>query len=178
MKVAFVCGRFEPIHKGHQLLIDEAYKLQKDVAILICSSQESRTSHNPLSFEERKELIKKIYPKAIIIPVPDMGIGNNEGWGDFLLSVLKEYNCEPKFFVTGEEERRESWFRKEILKKMKIIKISRSKIVISATELREDIRNNNLEKIKEFIPQEIIEDIINLKEVFVESEKETSTKSI
>lgn len=178
MKVAFVCGRFEPIHKGHQLLIDEAYKLQKDVAILICSSQESRTSQNPLSFEERKKLIEKIYPKAIIIPVPDMGIGNNERWGDFLLSVLKKYDCEPIFFVTGEEERRESWFRKEILKKMKIIKISRSQIVISATELRKDIRNNNIEKIKEFMPQEIVEDIINLKEVFIESAKETSTKSI
>ena len=128
MKVAFVSGRFEPIHKGHQLLIDEAFKLEKNVAILICSSQESRTRQNPLSYEERKELIKKIYPKAIIIPVPDMGIGNNEKWGDFLLDTLKKYDCEPTFFVTGEEERRESWFRKEILKEMKIIKISRSKI--------------------------------------------------
>ncbi len=178
MKVAFVSGRFEPIHKGHQLLIDEAFKLEKNVAILICSSQESRTRQNPLSYEERKELIKKIYPKAIIIPVPDMGIGNNEKWGDFLLDTLKKYDCEPTFFVTGEEERRESWFRKEILKEMKIIKISRSKIVISATKLRKDIRENNINKIKEFLPQEIVDDVLKLQDIFVQSEKETFTKSI
>ena len=107
-KVAFITGRFQPIHKGHQLLVDEAFKLSKNVVIMICSAQESRTKNNPLSFEERKDLIKKIYPRAIVIPVKDMGIGNNEKWGDFLLSVLSENGFVPKYFITGEEARRVS----------------------------------------------------------------------
>lgn len=177
-KVAFITGRFQPIHKGHQLLVDKAFSLSKNVVIMICSAQESRTKNNPLSFEERKNLIKKIYPDAIIIPVQDMGIGNNEKWGDFLLSVLDSYGYEAKFFVTGEEKRRVSWFKNEVLENMEIISISRNKIVISGTEIREAIKNDDYLKIKKFVPNEIANDLMELKKVFIESEENKDTKSI
>ena len=107
-----------------------------------------------------------------------MGIGNNEKWGDFLLSVLDSYGYEAKFFVTGEEKRRVSWFKNEVLENMEIISISRNKIVISGTEIREAIKNDDYLKIKKFVPNEIANDLMELKKVFIESEENKDTKSI
>ena len=171
--LGLVIGRFQPIHLGHQSIIDQAYQKADQVLILISSSQESRTDKNPLTFEERKALVSKLYPDAIILPLKDIGVGNNSLWGDYVYQTILDYGYHPDIFVTGEEERRLNWFQNH---PMDTITVSRSTIPISSTLIRENISNK--EVLKQYIDSRILEDILSLKEVFLESQKEKNSKSI
>ena len=50
-------GRFQPFHKGHLWAIKEALKKVDELIILIGTADESRTSKNPFTAEEREEMI-------------------------------------------------------------------------------------------------------------------------
>ena len=62
MKVGFTIGKFAPFHKGHELLIDQAFSEMDEVYILI-----NNTDVTNITLEERAKWIKEIYPKANII---------------------------------------------------------------------------------------------------------------
>ena len=79
MNVAFVIGRFQPVHKGHLELLEACKEFDK-VIIMFGSSNESRTKKNPLTFEERAVLMTAALPtdiskKAVAVPLAD-----NESW--------------------------------------------------------------------------------------------------
>lgn len=69
MKAAFL-GRFQPFHQGHYNVIEE-YREKYDLTIVVGSAGESRTEENPLSFEERKEIIESCVPDIEIIGLED-----------------------------------------------------------------------------------------------------------
>lgn len=50
-------GRFQPFHLGHKHVIETALQMAKNVIVLIGSSNSSRNSRNPFTFEERKQMI-------------------------------------------------------------------------------------------------------------------------
>jgi len=56
---AIFIGRFQPFHNGHLAAIKWILKKEKEIFIIIGSSQESSTKNNPFSFSERKEMIEK-----------------------------------------------------------------------------------------------------------------------
>lgn len=57
-------GRFQPFHNGHKSVIDQAFKLSKNVLVLIGSSGCARTPKNPWSYEERSDMILASYPEG------------------------------------------------------------------------------------------------------------------
>jgi len=56
---AIFIGRFQPFHKGHLKAIKWILKREKEIFIIIGSSQESFTKQNPFSVSERKKMIRK-----------------------------------------------------------------------------------------------------------------------
>lgn len=64
-------GRFQPLHLGHQKVIDHALSISKEVLVLIGSSNQARSTRNPLTYEERSNLITAIYPDVITRPLHD-----------------------------------------------------------------------------------------------------------
>ena len=58
---SLILGRFNHIHLGHKMLIDESIKKAKKTLVLIGSMQEKGTLRNPFSYDTRKRLIEKIY---------------------------------------------------------------------------------------------------------------------
>ena len=60
---SFMVARFQPLHNGHKMIIDKMLKESKYVTIILGSCQESGTSSNPLSPEQRLNLIENIYNK-------------------------------------------------------------------------------------------------------------------
>jgi nicotinamide-nucleotide adenylyltransferase len=70
MKAVFI-GRFQPFHRGHRKVIADYRHKFDDFCIAIGSAGEERTEDNPLSFEERKELIQACYPDIEIIGIED-----------------------------------------------------------------------------------------------------------
>lgn len=64
-------GRFQPLHLGHQEVIERARNLAKNVLILVGSAGVARSARNPFTFEERRGMIHKIYPDVIVDGIHD-----------------------------------------------------------------------------------------------------------
>ncbi|MBO4326396.1 MAG: adenylyltransferase/cytidyltransferase family protein [Clostridia bacterium] len=112
-----IVGRFQIFHKGHEQIVRTALKLCSKVLILIGSSQESGTEKNPLSYEQRRDMILAVFGasadrgRLIIAPLPDIGVGNVPAWGRYVLSKAREaLGDAPDLLVSGREERRLGWF--------------------------------------------------------------------
>ncbi len=94
MKVLFI-GRFQPFHKGHLKVVQEASKKYDEVIIGIGSSQYGNTSDNPFTSEERELMIKKTLEKTGInnykmISIPD--IHNPPKWVNHVLSIVSDFD--------------------------------------------------------------------------------------
>lgn len=137
-KLGFMVGRMQPIHKGHQQLIDFALELCDKFIILLGSSNESGTEANPLSFEERKSLIQKIYGNKIeVYPLVDIGIGYTNEWNNYLVNTVK-FHCNgevPDFYIGGVEEGRSECLSN--YPNITTLYVSRDKIKVSGTQVRE-----------------------------------------
>jgi bifunctional NMN adenylyltransferase/nudix hydrolase len=64
-------GRFQPLHKGHQEVIERAIELSERVLVLVGSANQARSTRNPFTYEERAKLITDIYPNVITRPLHD-----------------------------------------------------------------------------------------------------------
>jgi len=65
-------GRFQPLHIGHKAVIDRALEMAKEVVVVVGSSFQARSTKNPFTFEERKTMIKAVYPQDTVKVVPVM----------------------------------------------------------------------------------------------------------
>lgn len=94
-------GRFQPFHNGHKAVVDQALEKANEVVIVVGSSFSARTIRNPFTFEERKAMIKAVFPQdnVQVVPVSDYPYDDNKwiaaiqnvvagamahrGWSDF-----------------------------------------------------------------------------------------------
>lgn len=72
-------GRFQPLHLGHQEVIERARKLAKNVLVLVGSAGVARSARNPFTYGERSQLIKSIYPDVIVEGIHDHTY-NDSAW--------------------------------------------------------------------------------------------------
>ena len=94
-KIGLLCGRFQPVHKGHISLIREALKHCDHLIIAIGSAQESGTKRNPFDYETRKELLRRsmwgLGARVTMIPINDRTVLGD----DFLVNgrTMQLANC-------------------------------------------------------------------------------------
>ena len=62
MKIGFTIGKFAPLHKGHQYLIEKGLKEMEKFYVVIYE-----TDVTEVPIEKRASWIKKIYPKVNLI---------------------------------------------------------------------------------------------------------------
>lgn len=88
MRYSFFIGRYQPLHLGHQTIINKVLDEGKKVLIGIRDTALSET--NPFTTEKRIKLIEEVYQKEIdqgrlkIIVIPDIEeicYGRKVGWG-------------------------------------------------------------------------------------------------
>lgn len=70
MKAVYL-GRFQPLHLGHKKVIEEYKDEFESFALIIGSADKSRTEENPLTAEEREEIIKECFPDLEILHKDD-----------------------------------------------------------------------------------------------------------
>jgi bifunctional NMN adenylyltransferase/nudix hydrolase len=113
-------GRYQPFHNGHKVIIDEALKRAKEVIVVVGSSFAARNIRNPFTFEERRDMIKAVFPQGNVkvVPVADYpyddskwvaavqnvvyGAIASNGWKDF----------PPKIGLIGHEKDGTSYYLK------------------------------------------------------------------
>ncbi len=110
--LGIVIGRFQTLHRGHGDIIEKAVMLSERAAVFVGSSQESGTRANPFSYEQRRGMLKAVFGDSLeVYPLPDIGVGNNSRWGEYVLERIREScGCLPDLMVSGKENRRTSWF--------------------------------------------------------------------
>lgn len=64
-------GRFQPLHLGHSQVIEGYIEEYDELEVVIGSAGESRTGENPLTADERKELIHACFPDVEIEEIED-----------------------------------------------------------------------------------------------------------
>ena len=70
IKIGFL-GRFQPFHLGHHNVVEEMKEKFDNFAVIIGSPEKSGTERNPLTFEERKDLINACFPNLKIVGIED-----------------------------------------------------------------------------------------------------------
>ena len=143
-KLGILVGRFQTVHLGHEDMVNKAIALCDKVGIFVGSSQESGTYKNPFTFETRKEMLLRVFgDKVTVCPLPDIGVGNNSKWGDYVLkNVSEQFGTLPDLLVSGKESRRVDWFDSIDGRSISELYIPKS-IDISASDMREWFVNDD-----------------------------------
>lgn len=148
--VGLFVGRMQVIHAGHESIINMALSMCDRLVILVGSSQESGTVRNPFDIQTRMEMIREIYPdnNVIIKALPDLTHEDDitVDWGKYVLRNVRSiiYKA-PEIMIYGNDESRSKWFDPEDIKDTTEVIIPRSRVPISATQLREALLRNDKE---------------------------------
>ena len=178
-KLGITVGRFQVFHNGHKSMIDKAVELCGRVGVFIGSSQESGTNKNPFSYEMRESVIRKIYKEEVeIYPLPDIGVGNNSKWGDYVIeNVISRFGESPDLLISGKEERRLGWF--DSVEGLSIAELYIPKTInISAAEMRKMVLENDFETWKTFCDERLWDSFPKMREVILASCENEETSSI
>lgn len=177
--LGILVGRFQMLHAGHEMMIRTALATCERVALFVGSSQESGTEKNPFSYALREKMLRTMFGTAIeIYPLPDIGVGNNGTWGDYVLqNVEKSCGCMPELLVSGREERRLDWFDSEKGKTVAELYIPKT-IDISASNLRAFLIADDYEGWAGFVSPALHPMYPELRAIVMASKDNTQTASI
>lgn len=158
--VVFCFGRFQPITSGHEKMINrvvrEAKNLNADCFVFPSHSHDN--NRNPLKYEDKIRFLAEIFPEANLVdnakitnPFIAMKILSESGYkhvtivcGDDRLDKYKkfeEYN-QSSSTIPGEF----------IFETINIVSIGKREGTISATYLREHVKNNKFDEFKKGLP--------------------------
>lgn len=145
-------GRFQTFHKGHQSLVETGMKLCDRMLILVGSAQESGTERNPFNIKTRIDTIEEIYGYNKNIMIYGLTDLTNEDditydWGKYVLENVRRYiHKPPELMIYGNDEARSRWFDPEDIKDTSEVIIPRSRLPISATQIRKLMVEDNREE--------------------------------
>lgn len=178
-KAGVIIGRFQMIHHGHVHMIRTALNSCEQVLLFIGSSQEEKTAKNPLSYLRRVYLLKRILNDEVeskhlrIEALPDIGVGNNAKWGEYVLKEAREiYNFNPDVMISGMEGRRTEWFDDSLSE------ILIAKNELSATLVREAMIRDDRAFWQQCTPQELWDEYDDLRSILLRSQPNTCTSSL
>ena len=97
---AVIMGRFQIFHNEHKLIFDEALELADQLIVVLGSHLAALDFRNPFTTDQRKEMIRQVYPDANItfIVVPDRYY-NDSLWVQDVMYRVKEIAPDPKSVV-------------------------------------------------------------------------------
>lgn len=145
-KIGFTIGKFAPLHKGHQYMIERMLKEMDQVIVVV---YDTNVLSVPVSV--RANWIKTLYSNVEVILAYDSP--KQYGLDDISVDIQMRYlldvlgDIKPTHFYSSEA------YGEKVAKYMGIVEEKvdnlRSIVPISATEIRNDIENNKkwLEKI-------------------------------
>ncbi|NQU78649.1 nicotinamide-nucleotide adenylyltransferase [Candidatus Woesearchaeota archaeon] len=142
-----ILGRFQPLHKGHMKVLEDAYQDDKRIIIAIGSAQEKRTKLNPFSAVQRKIMLEKSL-KVKNIPAKIFFIPDIKGDGNYVHHIENIIKKKPGKIIT------ENPWTVSLFKKAGYdVILTPRHFNISATEIRK--RLTNRKKWKDMVPDEV-----------------------
>lgn len=107
-------GRFAPYHRGHQAVTEEIIQRHgEENTLIIVGKTQTLTQRTPFSFEERKAMIRAVYPQIALIEQPHLilkeGSSRQEAIDDVLRRIdelQQTYNGTFRFYGGSEQDLR------------------------------------------------------------------------
>ena len=176
-KNAVIVGRFQPMHIGHQKLINLGLSVADRVLIFVSSSDKSGTIRNPFDSEYRISLVKRIYNKeieegkVIVKPLNDLTNENDltYKWGEYVVKSAEDaLNEKLECIIYGKDKNIFKCFSKETVDNISEIFVDRKQLLISATKVREYIINEDKENFFKYIDSSIHDEYENLRNILLD----------
>jgi len=149
-KLGLIVGRFQPFTTGHLLLIRELYsKIKTTIVIGIVegSLSSKNKDQNPLTFQQRADLIKKVLEKTNI---PYVILKFNSGYLPDALSVINNSvgDFELLYMSCGTDRMKDytrllDKAKEEFNFEYELIELKRTDADISASKVRDAIKSND-----------------------------------
>ncbi len=150
MKIGFTIGKFAPLHKGHESLIEKGLRENDEFYILI-----NETNLSSIPLKTRAGWIQKMYPKAHVIlgENPPQKYGMDEQSVKIQTDYLKEMfkDIPVTTFYCSED------YGKFVARDLNVEMVKVDKIVpISATKIRDNPKKN-----KKYMEEMVYKHFIN-----------------
>lgn len=164
--LGLVVGRFEPIHLGHEKIINMSLASCNKTALFV--TYDKIDNKNPYPFEYVLHLINKIYKDQIesgklkIIPFKN-DISFDEKYGEKIVNVASNTCLEnPDYIVYGSDKNISKCFNENLRKGLFEKKVNRDELFISATDIRNALKDDNIDFVKKCLSPKIHDEIENL----------------
>lgn len=150
--IGFTIGKFAPLHKGHQYLIEKALEEMDELYVVV---YESNLINIPI--EQRANWIHQLYPnvKIILAKNPPSQYGLDEEsvkiQNDYLKKIIK--NIKVTHFYSSEKYG--EFVARDFNVKNRIVDLDRKYININATRIRA-----NYSKYKDYLNEYVLRDIV------------------
>lgn len=150
-KIGFTIGKFAPLHKGHQYLIETAIKEVDELYVIVYE-----TNLIDISAEKRAEWIKKLYPNVhtIVAKNPPTKYGMDEEsvkiQTDYLKRVLGD--IKGTHFYSSEEYGK--YVARDLNVENRVVDFKREYVPISATKVRA-----NFDAYAKYVSQIVYDDV-------------------
>ena len=142
-------GRFSPLHKGHQSVIQKGLDSAAKMLVLVGSAFEARSYRNPFTVVERMKMIRSTFnnPNLLLRPLENSSYNLNEWiervhtavadtWSE-LRALDPSLPAKPKVALIGHSKDESSYYL-DLFPLWSSINVPQS-IVLSATGIREDL---------------------------------------
>jgi bifunctional NMN adenylyltransferase/nudix hydrolase len=159
-------GRFQPFHKGHQFVINEALKQGQYVIVLCGSAHQPRSLRNPWLIQEREQMIRSCFSerdnqRIVIAPLMDV-LYSDELWirnvqqtiEGIISSYYDRYHLKQKIGLIGHTKDSTSYYLK-LFPQWSSVAVEHYQNICS-TPIRQTFFNHPEEIATETLPQEIL----------------------
>lgn len=138
--IAYVIGRFQPFHAGHNNLITEAFRYAKKVVILLGSANISLSIRNPYPPHIGAEIINSEFPEVEVIPTCDYPYDDSK-WVNQIKDLMDSSG--KTYCLVGADLDASTYYLKIFGPSVNVIDISNTNCsAIHATGLREALFTN------------------------------------
>jgi len=156
---ALFLGRMQPPTKAHISIIENALKIFGKVYVAIVKGEKTDPLKNPFNFETQLEIINDIFGKNVIL------VQAKNGYVPMIIGYIEEkYNDEISAVLAG-SDRKESYERQlsKNYPDVQVIEIPRTTKGISATALRNALRDDDYDMFKKNTDKRILKYFEKLK---------------
>jgi cytidyltransferase-like protein len=142
---SLILGRFQPLTLGHEKMLKKAYKNSDKLVICIVRARKPDPIKNPFPLKLQEKMILEIFPNAEVIT---HSTGN-------IFSIMQKSNFNINTIWAGTD--RAAAYRQTLKfnPELSVEEIKRSDSDISATKVREAIKNNDKKSFEKMIDRKL-----------------------
>lgn len=163
MKTAYVIGRFQPYHRGHNALVSRAVEIADVVVVIIGCTGCKPDYKNPWTFEERANWIRKAWTPILregqtlrILPVEDVPYDDPAWVVAVRLAVLDKHVDPSECYLVGHKKDASSFYL-DLFPDWQFVEVA-PQLTTGATTIRERFfLYQDFDRVREMLDRHVFE---------------------